>query len=89
MALGATRGSIAGMVVGEGMRLAGIGAGLGATLAIAVSRLLAGNLMGVSAWDPLAWAGPTLVVGAVTLLASYLPARRAARLDPIRALRTE
>jgi ABC-type antimicrobial peptide transport system permease subunit len=89
MALGATRGRIAGMVVGRGMRLAGIGAGLGAALAVAVSRLLAGSLVGVGAWDPLAWAGPALVIGAVTLLASYLPARRAARLDPIRALRAE
>lgn len=89
MALGATRGRITGTVIGQGMRLAGIGAGLGAILAVAVSRVLAGNVIGLGAWDPLAWGGPALVVGAVTLLASYLPARRAARLDPIRALRTE
>jgi predicted permease len=89
MALGATRGQVFAMVVGQGLRLAAMGAGTGAVLAFAAVHVLGRSVIGVGTLDPLVLAGPALMVGAVTLLASYLPARRAARMSPLKALRTE
>ena len=89
MALGAGQDSVLRLVVGDGMRLAGAGIVLGMGLAVGLSRLLRGMLYGVSAFDPAAYAGLTLVLAGVALLASWLPARRAARVDPAIALRAE
>jgi ABC-type antimicrobial peptide transport system permease subunit len=89
MALGASGGRVLGMVVGEGMRLAFLGLGLGAALAVAATRLLGGLLYGVSPTDPVTYASIAAVLGLAALAASWLPARRAIQVDPSRALRAE
>jgi predicted permease len=89
MALGAERGSVFRLVLGEGMRLAVIGAAVGIVAALALTRLLAGMLYGVSAHDPLTYGAVALVLGAVAAVACWLPAWRATRVDPMVALRYE
>lgn len=89
MALGATRESVAGMILREVARLAGIGLGIGLVAALAADRLIASLLYGVRATDPLVFALAVLLLGAVILLAGGLPARRAANVDPMVALRYE
>ena len=87
--LGAQQGGIFKLVVGQGMLLAGIGVVIGLAGSLAASKLLGGLLYEVSPTDPLTLASITLVVLFVTFLASYVPARRAARVDPMVALRYE
>jgi putative ABC transport system permease protein len=87
MALGARAAEVFSMVVGQGLRLSGLGAALGLVGALGLSRVLAGLLHGVSPTDPLTFAAVTLLLTAVAALASFLPARRAARVDPLVALR--
>ena len=87
VALGAQRGDVVGMVVREGMRLAGTGVVAGVLLAAAATRLISGFLFNVSPLDGLTFAGMSGLFIAVALLASYLPARRAATTDPLTALR--
>jgi predicted permease len=89
MALGATRGRVVRMILREGAILAGIGLALGLAGTYFVGRAMQSTLYGVGAIDPAAFCavGALLLVSA--LLASYLPARRAARVEPVRALRTE
>ena len=89
VALGAQRGDVLGMVVREGMQLAGTGVVVGVLLAAAATRLIAGFLFDVSPLDALTFAGMSALFVAVALLASYLPARRAAATDPLTALRAE
>jgi predicted permease len=89
MALGAPGRRVLGMLVGEGMRLAILGLGLGAALAVAATRLLGGLLYGVSPTDPATYAAIVAVLALAALTASWLPARRAIRVDPSRALRAE
>jgi putative ABC transport system permease protein len=89
VALGAQRGDVLGMVVREGMWLAGIGVVVGVLLAGAATRLIAGFLFDVSPLDALTFAGMSALFVGVALLASYLPARRAAATDPLTALRAE
>jgi predicted permease len=89
MALGASEGDVLRLVFREGLGLAGIGIALGLVLALAVTRLLAGFLYGVSPFDPVTFIGIPLLLGLVALFACWLPARRATKVNPIEALRAE
>jgi len=89
MALGATRGDILGMIVGHGLTLALAGLATGAVAALALTRLMSGLLFQVSAADPASFGASALLFTAIAALASYLPARRATRVDPTEALRCE
>jgi putative ABC transport system permease protein len=89
LALGAQRGNILKMVLRRGLGLAAAGAGLGVAGALIVSHLMAGLLYGVSPTDLPIFGGVTLVLMIVALAASYMPALRAMRLDPITTLRSE
>jgi len=89
MALGASRGRMLSLVMGQGMKLAAIGVGLGLALAYAATRLLASLLFGVKASDPLTFAAVAGILTAAALLAAYIPARRATTVDPAVALRCD
>jgi len=89
MALGARRSEVFRLVLGEGMQLAVLGTLLGIVAALLLTRLLSGLLFGVSAHDPLTLAGVAILLGVVAALASWIPARRATRVDPMVALRHE
>ena len=89
VALGAQRTNVLSLIVGQGALLAAVGIGLGLVGAVGVTRFLRAMLFGVSPFDPLSFVAVTLVLSMIAFLASYLPARRAARVDPIEALRQE
>ena len=89
MALGAQRGDVMRLVVGEGAKLALGGVAIGIVASLAITRLLSSLLFGVSATDPITFVAVAVLLAAVALLASYIPARRAMRFDPNTALRYE
>ena len=89
MALGAQSGSLLTMVVNQGLRLACLGVAIGLAMAVACSRLLQNQLFGVSALDPATFASISAALLGAAFLASYIPARRATKVDPLKALRYE
>jgi predicted permease len=89
MALGADRRDVLRLAVGDGMRPVAVGMAIGLVLALGATRLMMSFLFGVSPLDAVSFVGGAVMLTAVALTASYLPARRAAATDPMRALRTE
>jgi putative ABC transport system permease protein len=87
MALGAQRGDVMRLILGQGLRLTVLGLGLGVLVALGLMRVLVSLLFDVRAYDPTTYAAVTLLLTAVALLACYIPARRAMRVDPMVALR--
>jgi putative ABC transport system permease protein len=88
-ALGANHASLMGLVLGSGLRLAAVGIGLGLGGAVALTRLLQSQLFQLSPLDPIAFGGTGLLLGLVALGASWIPARRTLKVDPLTALRHE
>jgi putative ABC transport system permease protein len=89
MSLGAQRGNVLCLVVAEGARMAAFGVVIGIAASLAITRLMSSLLFGISATDPLTFVGVAALLSSVALLASYIPARRAMRVDPMVALRYE
>ena len=89
MALGARKGEIVGMVVGKGMLPALAGLAIGIAAALRLARIFSSFLYGVNSTDPLTFAAVSLILPGVALVACYIPARRAAKTDPMRSLRYE
>ncbi|HSO76385.1 MAG TPA: FtsX-like permease family protein, partial [Blastocatellia bacterium] len=87
MAMGAQQAEVLRMILGDGAKLTAMGIGIGLGVALALTRVLSSLLFGVSAADPVTFAAISLVLACVAMLASYIPARRAARIDPMEALR--
>jgi putative ABC transport system permease protein len=89
VALGATDRDVRRLILGQGMLVSAIGIVLGLAASVALTRIVSSYLVGVSATDPVTFAAVSLVLLGVSALASYLPARRATTIDPVRALREE
>ena len=89
MALGATEGRVQLGVIRKTLRLAAIGITVGFLASLGVARLIGSLLFRTAPTDPMAFAGMVVLLGAVALLAGYLPARRASRIEPMAALRTQ
>ena len=89
IALGATSRNTLKLIIGQGMKLAALGIALGVGVALAVSRLMTNLLFGISASDPLTFVVIAFLLAFVALLACYIPARRATKVDPMVALRNE
>jgi putative ABC transport system permease protein len=89
LALGAGKRDVLNLIVGQGLRLGVLGLAIGAVTALALTRFMSSLLFGVSATDPLTYLCVAFLLGMVAFLASYIPARRAAKVDPMVALRYE
>ena len=89
MALGADPSAIRKLVVWQGMRLSLVGVAVGIAAAFGLTRLIATILFGIKPWDPVVFIAAPLILSAVALLAVWLPATRASKLDPMQALRAE
>ena len=89
VALGAQRGDVLRLIVGHGALLGGVGIVIGLAGALAVTRFLRTLLFGISPFDVVSFVGVSAMLTGIALLASYLPARRAAKVDPVEALRYE
>ena len=89
MAVGAQRRNVLGLVLREGFKLIVVGLALGTGVAVALARLLRAFLFGVEPTDPATFVGVAILFTTIALLACYLPARRAAKIDPMEALRYE
>jgi predicted permease len=89
MAMGARPGNVIGMIIGQGMTLTIVGLAAGIAVAFGVTRLVSSMLVNITAADPISYAAAAVFLGLFALLACYVPARRATRIDPIAALRAE
>ncbi len=89
MALGAGAPAVMRLLTTHGARLVVVGSGIGLALSLLVTRLLSGLLFGIETFDLITFVAAPLVLGATALLAAYLPARRASRVDPVAALRAD
>jgi len=89
MALGAQPSSVLGLVLGNGLALVGIGLVLGLFVSLALAGTMQTLVAGVNPRDPVTFIVTPAILGAIALLATYIPARRATRIDPLIALRTE
>ena len=89
MALGADRAAVRRMVVWHGMRLALTGVAVGIGAAFGLTRVIASFLFGVRAWDPGVFVGAAVILSGVALVAVWVPATRASKVDPMQALRSE
>jgi putative ABC transport system permease protein len=89
IALGASAGDMVKLVIGQGVKLIMLGTAIGLLAALGVTRLIASLIFGVSPTDPLTFAGVAVLLVIFALLACYLPARRAAKVDPMVALKCE
>ena len=89
VALGARRADVISMVLREGLFLTAIGSAIGAMLAAAAARVLAGFLFGIPPIDPITFAATTVLFATIGLVACYVPVLRATRVDPTQALRFE
>ena len=89
MAVGAQRGDVLRLVITQGLRVAVLGVLIGLLISLASTRVLTGLLHETSATDPLTFVGVSLLLFGVALTACYIPARRAAKVDPMVALRCE
>jgi predicted permease len=89
LALGAQRRDVIGMVIGQGMTMAGVGTVIGVTAALLLTRLMSSLLFGISAVDPMTFLVIPVLLIVVAFVACYVPARRATRVDPLQALRSE
>jgi len=89
LALGAPRRRVFALVLSQCLRITGAGIAIGLALALVLLRAIAGFLYGIEATDPATFASLSIVLLSVALLACYLPARRAARVDPLVAMRAE
>jgi len=89
IALGAGSADVFRLMLGQGLMLTALGLGLGLAASFAAHRVMSSLVYGVTTTDPLTFASVAMILGAVALLAAYVPARRATRVDPLVALRTD
>jgi putative ABC transport system permease protein len=89
MALGATPRNVVRLIVGQGMRVVAVGVAVGLAGALLVTRLMANVVYGIRVTDPLTYAAVSVLLVVVALVASYVPARRATRIDPLASMRAD